>query len=74
MQIALWRFSIEALGELRRAWDILKDPEVAAHIVEVLWKLGRTEEARAELEEAERLFPENELLQRIRERAFPEAS
>jgi tetratricopeptide (TPR) repeat protein len=64
----------QALVELRRAWDILKDPEVAAHIVEVLWKMGRSDEAKRELEEAEKLFPENELLQRIRERAFPEAS
>lgn len=61
----------ESLAQLRRAWDILKDPEVAAHIVEVLWKLGRTDEARQELEEAEKLFPENEMLQRVRERAFP---
>jgi tetratricopeptide (TPR) repeat protein len=64
----------ESLVQLRRAWDILKDPEVAAHIVEVLWKLGRTDEARQELEEAEKLFPENEMLQRVRERAFPAPS
>ncbi len=64
----------ESLVQLRRAWEILKDPEVAAHIVEVLWKLGRTEEARHELEEAEKLFPENEMLQRVRERAFPAPS
>lgn len=64
----------QALVELRRAYDILKDPEVAAHIVEVLWKLGRTDEAKRELEEAEKLFPENELLHQVRERAFPESS
>lgn len=62
----------QALVQLRRAYDILKDPEVAAHIVEVLWKLGRTDEAKRELEEAEKLFPESELLQQIRARAFPD--
>lgn len=63
----------QALVELERAYEILKDPEVAAHIVEVLWKLGRTEEAQGRLAAAEKLFPENELLERVRERAFPEA-
>ncbi len=60
-----------ALVELERAYEILEDPEVAAHIVEVLWKLGRTDEARAALEDAEERFPENELLEDVRERAFP---
>lgn len=64
----------EALVELERAYAILKDPEVAAHIVEVLWKLDRTEEARARLADAEKLFPGNEILKRVRERAFPEDS
>lgn len=63
----------QALVELERAYEILKDPEVAAHIVEVLWKLGRTEEARAELEEAEKLFPESDLLKKVRDRAFADA-
>jgi tetratricopeptide (TPR) repeat protein len=60
-----------ALVELERAYEILKDPEVAAHIVEVLWKLERTDEAKQVLEDAEQLFPENELLERVRERVFP---
>lgn len=64
----------QALVELERAYGILADPEVAAHIVEVLWKLGRVGEARAELEEAEKRFPDNELLQRVRDRAFPDDS
>ncbi len=64
----------QALVELRRAYDVLKDPEVAAHIVEVLWKLDRREEARAELAEAEQAFPDNELLKQVRARAFPEDS
>jgi tetratricopeptide (TPR) repeat protein len=61
----------KALIELKRAYDSLKDPEVAAHIVEVLWKLERLEEAKEVLEDAELLFPENELLENVRERVFP---
>ena len=62
----------EALVELERAYAGLKDPEVAAHIVETLWKLDRAGEARGVLEDAELLFPENPLLERVRERVFPE--
>ncbi|MGH8130434.1 MAG: tetratricopeptide repeat protein, partial [Steroidobacteraceae bacterium] len=62
----------EALVELERAYERLKDPEVAAHIVEVLWKLEREDDALAFLEEAEDLFPESELLQNVRERVFPD--
>ena len=61
----------EALAELERAYEGLKDPEVAAHIVEVLWKLERRDEAKKVLEDAEVLFPEHELLERVRERVFP---
>ena len=62
----------QALVELRRAYESLKDPEVAAHIVEVLWKLERLDEAKTVLEDAEVLFPENELLENVRRRVFPD--
>jgi tetratricopeptide (TPR) repeat protein len=62
----------EALVELQRAYKSLKDPEVAAHIVEVLWKLGRLDEAKKTLEDAEVLFPENGILENVRKRAFSE--
>ncbi|MGH8166941.1 MAG: tetratricopeptide repeat protein, partial [Woeseiaceae bacterium] len=61
----------QALKELERAYEQLKDPEVAAHIVEVLWKLERVDEAKKVLEDAEVLFPENELLENVRKRVFP---
>lgn len=61
----------EALAELERAYAGLKDPEVAAHIVEVLWKLERHDEAKKVLDDAEVLFPEHVLLERVRERVFP---
>jgi tetratricopeptide (TPR) repeat protein len=63
----------QALAELERAYRALKDPEVAAHIVEVLWKLERLDEAKKVLEDAEVLFPESELLENVRERVFPES-
>ncbi len=61
-----------ALEELQKAYTILKDPEVAAHIVEVLGSLERLEEALQVLEEAETLHPDSVLLRDIRERVFPE--
>jgi tetratricopeptide (TPR) repeat protein len=62
----------EALVELERAYAGLKDPEVAAHIIDTLAKLDRLEEARAMLEDAEVLFPEHPMLEGVRERVFPE--
>lgn len=62
----------EALEYLERAYEQFPDPEVAAHIVEVLWKLERIEESRALLEEVEEDAPDHPLLKSIRERAFPE--
>ncbi len=62
----------KALAELTRAYEMLKDPEVASHIVEVLSKLGRHDEARQALADAEVRFPDNELLQGTRERIFPD--
>jgi tetratricopeptide (TPR) repeat protein len=35
-----------ALDYLRRAYAAFPDPEVAAHLGEVLWMMGRREEAR----------------------------
>jgi tetratricopeptide (TPR) repeat protein len=61
----------EALAELERAWEMLKDPEVASHIVDVQMKLGQRDTALQTLEDAELLFPESELLQATRERLFP---
>ncbi|MDJ0940769.1 MAG: tetratricopeptide repeat protein [Woeseiaceae bacterium] len=63
----------QALVELERAYERLEDPEVAAHIVEVLAALDRHDEALAFLESAEEKTPENELLEDVRERVFPSA-
>ncbi len=58
----------EALVQLERAYELFKDPEVAAHIVEVLWALDRTEDARTTLENAELMFPDSDFLNDVRER------
>ena len=62
----------EALEYLRRAYRSFPDGEVAAHIVEVLWKMERTDEALEFLENAEKDSPDHPLLMDIRERAFPD--
>ena len=62
----------EALAQLERAYERLRDPEVASHIVEVLWALERHDDAETTLENAELLFPENRLLKSVRERLLPD--
>ena len=62
----------EALGYLEQAYAGFPDPEVAAHIVEVLVALDRREEALERLLAAEERDPESELLQDVRDRLFPE--
>ena len=57
----------EALVELRRAYALQKDAEIAAHIGEVLWELGRKVEARGYFEEARGLDPGNRSLLRALE-------
>jgi len=61
----------EALVELERAYAMFDDPEVAAHIVEVLAALDREAEALEVLVAAEEKTPESKLLADVRERVFP---
>ncbi|MFC5569963.1 tetratricopeptide repeat protein [Lysobacter yangpyeongensis] len=58
----------EALTELRRAFSLQKDPEIASHVGEVLWVLGRKDEARRYFEEARKLDPDNRALKRALEK------
>ncbi len=51
-----------ALTLLERAYAKRSDPEIAAHLGEVLWLLGRKEEAGRILREAYQKFPSNEAL------------
>jgi tetratricopeptide (TPR) repeat protein len=52
----------EALSTLERAYQIKADPEIAAHIGEVLWTLNRKDDARRVLKDAAKKNPENEVL------------
>ena len=63
----------EALEYLEQAYAGFPDPEVAAHIVEVLVALDRRDEALERLVAAEERDPESELLQDVRDRIFPES-
>ncbi|HVI58155.1 MAG TPA: tetratricopeptide repeat protein [Luteimonas sp.] len=54
----------EALEELRRAFSMQKDAEIAAHVAEVLWVTGKHDEARRYFDEARKLDPENRALKR----------
>lgn len=51
-----------ALMQLQKAYGLRQDPEIAAHMGEVLWGLGRQDEARRVLREAARKDPDNEAL------------
>lgn len=58
----------EARDWLQRAWDRSQDPEVAAHLGEVLWSLGERDAARALWQEAVGAAPDNRTLRRTLER------
>ncbi len=58
----------EALVELRRAYVLEKDAEIAAHLGEVLWVLGRHDEAKRYFEEARAIDPDNRALKRAMEK------
>ena len=51
-----------ALSELERAYAQRDDPEIAAHLGEVLSVLGRSDEARRILTEAQQKHPDNDAL------------
>jgi Tfp pilus assembly protein PilF len=54
----------EALVQLRRAFSLQKDPEIAAHLGEVLWVTGDKAEARRFFEQGRKLDPDNRALKR----------
>ncbi len=51
-----------ATEQLRRAYAIQQDPEIAAHLAEVLWKQGKKDEAKQILDQALSANPDNEVL------------
>jgi tetratricopeptide (TPR) repeat protein len=60
-----------ALDALQRAFGIRADPEIAAHLGEVLWAIGRRDEARATWDKARRAHPANEVLAETIKRFLP---
>ncbi|KAF7598452.1 MAG: hypothetical protein CGU29_12560 [Candidatus Dactylopiibacterium carminicum] len=53
----------EALELLQRAYTVFPDPEVASHLIEVLWAQGRKDEARQRWLDSLRLQPDSAQLQ-----------
>jgi tetratricopeptide (TPR) repeat protein len=60
-----------ASAHLRRAWQNRPDGEIGAHLGEVLWMLGDRDEARRIWQEAQKVSPENETLQKTLKRFNP---
>ncbi len=63
-----------ALDYLRRAHEKLKDPEVAAHLGEVLWVTGQRDEARRVWQEAAKEHADDAVLRQTIQRLDPSAS
>lgn len=61
----------EALAYLRQAHEMIEDAEIAAHLGEVLWILGRRDEARAVWQDAVEASPDHPVLRRTMERLLP---
>lgn len=62
---------VAALEALQKAYEQKPDPEIAAHIGEVLWALGRSSEALAVWREAAKAYPTNEVLAATIKRFVP---
>lgn len=60
-----------ALKDLRRAYALFADDEIAAHLGEVLWVLGQKDEARRVWDEALRQHPASDYIPRTRMRLDP---
>ena len=61
----------EALGHLRRAYAMVPDPEIAAHLGEVLWVVGSTDEARDIWADALADDPDSPVLEQVMRRFSP---
>ena len=61
----------KALDYLQQAYQFNADPEIAAHLSEVLWQQGKQAQANVLLNEALRNHPNNELLKTTRSKLKP---
>lgn len=60
-----------SLDYLTRAYSGRQDPEIAAHLVEVLWTQGKRDEAKKLLQSSLKAHPDNEMLLRSMKRIQP---
>ena len=58
-------------GYLRRAFTANPDPEIAAHLGEVLWKKGEKDSARKVWQDSAKANPDNEALKAVMKRFIP---
>jgi tetratricopeptide (TPR) repeat protein len=61
----------EALSYLERSYGRRDDPEIAAHLGEVLWSMGRQDDAKRLLREAQAKFPTSTILSETVRRLVP---
>ncbi len=61
----------ESLKQLRRAYSLDADPEIAAHLGEVLWVKGEKDEAKKIWQDSIKGNPENVVLQTVVKRYLP---
>lgn len=61
----------EALANLRRAFAVFPDHEVASHVGEVLWMMGREDEANQIWQDALETRPDSELIREVINRLRP---
>src|SRR5574337_1138879 len=57
-----------AVGHLEKAYRLRPDPEIAAHLGEVYWRLGRKDEARRLWDESLKANPDNKVLKAVVQR------
>jgi tetratricopeptide (TPR) repeat protein len=60
----LQRFE-EAANYLKESYKLHNDPEIAAHLIETLWAMGKREEAQQFLKEVQQQFSDNEVLNNL---------
>ena len=53
---------VEAENYLRQSYQLHPDPEIASHLIDVLWAMGKTSDARQFSNEAQQTFPNHETL------------
>ena len=55
----------EAVNYLKESYKLHADPEIAAHLIETLWTMGKREEVQSFLKEVQQQFPDSEVLNNL---------